>query len=81
MVHKGKLVVMRFSGFRWAFFEKGIYTFTKESSTQKGKTVVVECSEEQLSNGDIEFMCENGLTLGDERKAEEIAKYLTQQRG
>lgn len=76
MVHKGKLVVMRFSGFRWAYFENGIYTFTKDSPTEKGKTLVVECSEEQLSNGDIEFMCEHGLSLGEERKADIIAEYL-----
>lgn len=67
------LKLINHNGFKWFSFSNGIHSFSKK--TDKGFTVV-ECSEEQIYNGDLEFMCENGLTIDKVRKAKEIKKFL-----
>lgn len=62
---KSKYVGMNFSGFEWAYFDKGIHTFSKKIASGYVK---IECSEEQLTNGDIEFMAESNITIGVELK-------------
>jgi hypothetical protein len=59
--HAGLIV----NGYRWAYFEKGVHAFQKAEG--KGWSLI-ECSEEQLHNEDIEFMTENGLTLNQKMK-------------
>ena len=60
------------NGYTWSFFENGIHTFTRKEGD---KHSCVECTEGQLSNGDIEFMTKNGWTLSLERKRKEIRRY------
>ena len=48
------------NGFEWWVFIEGVHYFNK----REGRGFVeVCCSEEQIDNGDIEFMCAKGLTL------------------
>jgi uncharacterized protein len=36
--------------------------------SEGGKFMVIECTDEQLHNGDLEFMTEHGMTISKERK-------------
>ncbi len=62
---KNQYSKMEFNGYKWAFHSKGIHTFTKKEGAV---WTVIECSEEQLYNGDIQFLTEHGLTIGKELK-------------
>ena len=63
---KSKYIKLTFNGYSWCMFNKGIHTFSKKVA---GGYASVECSEEQLTNGDIEFMTENGITIDHELKS------------
>ncbi len=72
-----KQIIKSVNGYEYFAHDKGIYSFYKRD--EKGY-ITIECSKEQLSNGDIEFMTENGMTLGKERikktqRKFEINKY------
>lgn len=49
------------NGFSWFGFLDGLHHFSKQRAD--GKYAQIRCREEQLENGDFEFMAENGLTL------------------
>lgn len=49
------------SGFMWFGLIDGFHHFSKE--VERGKWLEIRCREEQLTNGDIDFMAEHGLTL------------------
>jgi hypothetical protein len=51
---------LTYNGYTWSYSYKGIHTFTKK---ENGKFAIIQCEEKQLTNGDIEFMTEHGLTL------------------
>lgn len=63
---------LTYNGYAWAYFSKGIHTFTKKVN---GKFAIVECEEIQLTNGDIEFMTANEITLSPERIKKIKNKY------
>jgi hypothetical protein len=67
---------LSFNGYTCFCHSHGIYSFKKKDN---GGYWEIECTEEQLSNGDIEFMTENGITLSAERKRNEVRKYLRRQ--
>ena len=60
-------------GYQWAFTTKGIYTFHRKEA--KGYSVI-QCEEAQLSNGDLEFMIEHGMTLSPDRIRKAQKNYL-----
>lgn len=63
---------LEFNGYKCYYFEKGIYSFQK----QVGKNYSgIECTEEQLTNGDIEFMTTHGWTISNERKVRYQLRY------
>lgn len=62
---------LSYNGYKWVGVEDGIHTFSKQSGNG---FYVIECTEEQLSNGDIEFMTERGITLSVGRKRSEQQK-------
>lgn len=48
------------NGFVWYGFCDGFHCFSKK---EKSGYLNLRCREDQLSNGDFEFMADNGLTL------------------
>jgi len=60
MKYKSILKRVNINGYKWIYFEKGLYAFQRYDQG-KGYSLI-RCSEEQLFNGDIEFMTENGWT-------------------
>ena len=62
----------KINGYEWFDFDRGIHSFQKK--TEKG-WLLIECSEEQLHDGDIEFMTLHGWTLSKERKRKIIKKF------
>ncbi len=58
--NKSKYQDLIFNGYEWAYHDRGVHTFQKPMF---GRCKVVECSEEQLQNGDIEFMTQHEWTL------------------
>ena len=67
---------LSFNGYTCYYHHNGIYSFQKK--VDKGYSQI-ECTEEQLTNGDIEFMTLHGWTLSSERRRNEIRKYLKKQ--
>ena len=62
-----KYAGMEFNGYKWFYHYKGVHSFQKRTSDGY-KWMLIECTEEQLYNGDIEFMTEHGLTISEEMK-------------
>ena len=60
------------NGYRRFLTLDGIHYF--ERREPDGRFARIECEEEQLHNGDIEFMTENGITISPERKNKYIKK-------
>jgi hypothetical protein len=60
-------------GYQWAFTTKGIHSFHRKEP--QGYSVI-ECEEAQLSNGDLEFMIEHGMTLSPDRIRKAQKNYL-----
>lgn len=48
------------NGYQWIYFSDGIHCFSKKD--ENGYSVI-ECTEKQIKNGDIEFMTEHNLTI------------------
>jgi len=48
-------------GFTWVCFDSGIHYFQKKEANGFYQ---LACTEKQVINGDLEYMAENGLTLG-----------------
>lgn len=67
---------LSFNGYTCFAHSHGIYSFKKKDT---GGYWEIECTEEQLINGDIEFMTLHGLTLSPERRRNEIRKDLKKQ--
>lgn len=65
------------NGYQWAFTTKGIHSFHRKET--RGYSVI-ECEEAQLTNGDLEFMIEHGMTLSPDRirKAQKAFDKLSQ---
>lgn len=49
------------NGYQWFGLIDGLHHFSKE--IESGKWAELRCREEQITNGDLEFMAEHGLTL------------------
>ena len=62
-----KYIGMEVNGFKWFSHYKGVHSFQKRC---ENGYVMVECTEEQLYNGDIDFMTKNGWTLGKQKRKE-----------
>ena len=69
-----KYIGMVFNGYKWFSHYKGVHRFQKRTN-DRYRWMLIECTEEQLYNGDIEFMAENGWTLSKERKREANKSY------
>ncbi len=53
------------NGYEWFAFDRGVHSFQK----RVGKWYsLVECSEDQLHNGDIDFMTKHNYTLSRSQK-------------
>jgi hypothetical protein len=57
---KEKYRNLTFNGFVWWGFVEGLHNFRKE--LERGKWLNVQCTEEQLYNGDIQYMTEKLIT-------------------
>jgi hypothetical protein len=54
------------NGYTHFHSEKGIHSYTKH---EEGKGfILVECTDDQLHNGDIEFLTTHGMTISKEMK-------------
>ena len=56
---------LEFNGYRWFSHYKGVHSFQKRSDDGH-RWMLVQCSEDQLYNGDILIMTEHGWTLSKE---------------
>lgn len=65
---------LTFNGFVWFNHYQGVHSFQKKSDDGY-KWELIQCTEEQLTNGDIEFMTQNGLTLSKEKQKQAHKKY------
>lgn len=72
MFKKANYANLSFNGYKWVGHDKGIHSFSKKEGS---KNAIIQCDEKQLKNGDIEFMTENGITLGKERLKKVQAAY------
>lgn len=72
MLDKNFLRQLKPNGYSWTHFRDGIYYFSRKEQTGYSQ---ICCSEEQLTNGDLEFMAENGYTLSNKRVNAIKAKY------
>ena len=63
---KKKYIDLEFNGYRWFSHFKGVHSFQKKLND--GRWGKIECSEEQLNNGDIQFMAEHEMTLSSKLK-------------
>lgn len=61
------------NGFRWWGFIDGIHNF---SNKEVDGWINIECTDDNIENGDIEFMCEKGLTLSSKSVEKIQKKYL-----
>lgn len=61
-----KYIGMEINGYRWFSHNKGVHSFQRRT-TDGYRWELVQCTEEQLHNGDIEFMTEHGWTLSKEQ--------------
>lgn len=52
---------LSFNGFKWSGYWNGLHHFIKDAANYKGYETI-ECKEEMLTNGDMEFMAKNGLS-------------------
>lgn len=68
---------LSFNGFQWTGSDRGIHSFQKKTALGYQ---LIECSEDQLHNGDLEFMTEHGLSLGTERKRAYQKKFQASQK-
>lgn len=58
---------LNYSGFIWSYFDsyKDVHVFSRKE--EKGWSVI-QCKEEMLTNGDMEYMAKNGLTFNPKNK-------------
>ena len=54
------------NGYKWISHYKGVHSFQRKSEDGY-RWCLIQCTQEQLKNGDIEFMTEYGWTLSKER--------------
>lgn len=52
---------LNYSGFKWYAFSNGLHHFSRPHP-ESNEFTTIQCTEEMLTNGDIEYMVENGLT-------------------
>lgn len=69
-----KLKNKEVNGYVWFMYEKGIHSFKKE--LPNNKWVVIECTQKQIINGDIEFMTEHGFSISKEMKKSVQKEYV-----
>ena len=66
-------------GYSFSYFEDGLYTFSKKeddyNNSNYGKSISIVVSQEQLFNGDIDFMTQNDMSLDSNRQRKEKQKF------
>jgi len=62
------------NGFVWFFHEKGVHSFQKKIDDGH-KWEWIQCTEEQMHNGDIELMTQHGLTLSQHKIKQAHKQY------
>jgi len=67
---------LNLNGYEFKWFKDGLYHFVK-GDNQTGFIEIV-CSQEQLFNGDIEYMTKKDLSLDSNRQRQEIQKFKKQ---
>jgi len=70
---KEKFRGMTFNGYSWVGYDFGVHLFTVKM--KDGTWALIQCKEEQLFNGDIEFMTKHHLTLSKTEIKKETNKY------
>ena len=70
---------LQIKNYIWNSFNEGIYTFVRIDD--KYKWFPIECSEQDIENGNLEVMIDNGYTLSKERIKMIRKLYLKNQRG
>ena len=63
------------SGFKWNGFCYGIHLFTKLVEGSSWKKWAIECTEEDIENNNIEYMCKNGWTTSKDEIKKVQRKY------
>lgn len=57
---KTTLKTIQANGFRWAYTENNLHTFTKQN--EAGQWELILCNTEDITNGNLQFMAEHGLS-------------------
>ena len=63
------------SGFKWNGFCYGIHLFSKLVEGSSWKKWGIECTEEDIENNNIEYMCKNGWTTSKDEIKKVQRKY------
>mgnify|MGYP001227059444 FL=1 len=61
------------TGYQLAYVDDGVVTYSKKE--ESGYYSSISCSLEQLENGDLEYMVQQGLTLSEESIKKIQRKY------
>lgn len=61
------------NGYELMLMANGLNYFSKKETAG---CLEIVCTDEQLKNGDIQFMTKHGLTLSPERIRKEVRKFL-----
>jgi len=69
-----KYIGLEFNGYKWFSHHKGVHSFQKRSDDGH-RWMLIQCTEDQLSNGDADFMTKNGWTLSKEQQRAENKKF------
>ena len=73
------------NGYVFYLYEEGLYHFSKReddyNNQNYGKYLEITVSEEQLHNGDLEFMVKHNLTLDESRQKQIRKNYRGQHNG
>ena len=57
---KATLKGTQVNGFRWAYKNGSLHAFTKQN--EAGQWILILCNDEDITNGNLQFMTQNGLT-------------------
>ncbi len=73
---KTKYQDLQFNDFKWIYWDRGLHCFQKKESNGFS---ILHCSEEQIANGDLEYMTLHGITLSKERQNQVRSEFSKKQ--
>ena len=74
---KTKYQDLQFNDFKWIYWDRGLHCFQKKESNGFS---ILHCSEEQIANGDLEYMTLHGLTLSLEMRRKTQNNFISDER-